>query len=188
MPESKKEQIRQAAITVIAREGFHAATTDKIASEAGVAVGTIYNYFSNKEDILQYIFQVEYEKRAAFLAELSQKELGTIAKIRAMLEMHFTKVQENPNLVKVILAENRFGRRQKENGLLGLLEQIIRTGIARKDIRPCHASIIATILFGAIEAIMARYLAAGETKSDATALSAAVEEIIGLISRGLATG
>ena len=42
--------------------GFHTATTDKIAAAAGVAVGTIYNYFKNKEDILNHIFQVEYEK------------------------------------------------------------------------------------------------------------------------------
>jgi TetR/AcrR family fatty acid metabolism transcriptional regulator len=59
--EQKKEIIRRAAIEVISKLGFHGATTDRIAQEAKVAVGTIYNYFKNKEDILDYIFEVEYK-------------------------------------------------------------------------------------------------------------------------------
>lgn len=187
MSENKKEQIRRAAITVIAREGFHAATTDKIAAEAGVAVGTIYNYFRNKDDILEYIFQTEYEKRAAYFAKLDQKELGTVAKLEAILTMHFTEVEENPDLAKVILAENKFGLRKSENGLPALLERLIRTGISRGEIRTCDASLIATILFGAIEAVMARYLREREEGLDTTVFIAAVQEISGLIARGLGT-
>jgi len=53
MSQSEKEElIKQAAIRVFASEGFHKARMEAIAREAGVAVGTIYNYFTGKEDVL----------------------------------------------------------------------------------------------------------------------------------------
>lgn len=57
LQESKQQQKRQnivdAALKVFARDGFAAARTDSIAEEAGVAKGTLYLYFSNKEDIFR---------------------------------------------------------------------------------------------------------------------------------------
>jgi len=48
----KKELIRQSAIDVIAEKGYFNTTAKIIAEKAGIAVGTIYIYFSNKEEIL----------------------------------------------------------------------------------------------------------------------------------------
>ena len=48
----KYKQIVDAAVIVIAENGYHQAQVSKIAKEAGVADGTIYLYFKNKEDIL----------------------------------------------------------------------------------------------------------------------------------------
>ena len=59
----KYKQIVDAAVIVIAENGYHQAQVSKIAKEAGVADGTIYLYFKNKEDILISLFQ---EKMAIF--------------------------------------------------------------------------------------------------------------------------
>lgn len=48
----RKEQILEAALLVFSRRGFNGATIPEIAREAGVAVGTIYNYYRNKRDLL----------------------------------------------------------------------------------------------------------------------------------------
>ena len=53
----RRKQILDAAFVVFSRKGFAAATTHEIAREAGVAVGTIYNYFQNKRDILVKLVQ-----------------------------------------------------------------------------------------------------------------------------------
>ena len=53
----KYKQIVDAAVIVIAENGYHQAQVSKIAKEAGVADGTIYLYFKNKEDILISVFQ-----------------------------------------------------------------------------------------------------------------------------------
>ena len=48
----KYEAILGAAVKVIGQAGYHSAPISKIAREAGVADGTVYLYFKNKEDIL----------------------------------------------------------------------------------------------------------------------------------------
>src|SRR5260370_15178372 len=52
----KYEAILRAAIEVFARNGFFNSKVADVASEAGVADGTVYLYFKNKDDILVSIF------------------------------------------------------------------------------------------------------------------------------------
>src|SRR5688572_18005102 len=54
--EEKYERILQAALQVFAAKGFHEARISEIARAAGVADGTIYLYFKNKDDILLSLF------------------------------------------------------------------------------------------------------------------------------------
>ncbi|WP_162045312.1 TetR/AcrR family transcriptional regulator [Vibrio taketomensis] len=51
----KKQQILCAAETVIAESGFHGLSMLKVAKQAGVAAGTIYCYFSDKEHLLSEV-------------------------------------------------------------------------------------------------------------------------------------
>jgi AcrR family transcriptional regulator len=52
MVEARRTQILSGAAAVFAEKGYHQATTKEIAKAAGVAEGTIYNYFQNKRDLL----------------------------------------------------------------------------------------------------------------------------------------
>jgi TetR/AcrR family fatty acid metabolism transcriptional regulator len=54
---ARKNQILDAAARVFASKGFHAATIKDIARDAGIADGTIYNYFDNKTTLLFAIFE-----------------------------------------------------------------------------------------------------------------------------------
>src|SRR3954463_5490649 len=69
----KYMQIIDAAVIVIAENGYHQAQVSKIAKQAGVADGTIYLYFKNKEDILISLFE---EKMGNFIEKLNQMIAG----------------------------------------------------------------------------------------------------------------
>ena len=69
----KYRQIIEAAVEVIADNGFHASQVSKIAKKANVADGTIYLYFKNKEDILISVFR---EKMGTFI----EKTVDAISK------------------------------------------------------------------------------------------------------------
>ena len=102
----KKEWIRKAAIRVISEEGFHRCTTDKIAEEAGVSVGTIYNYFSDKTDILSYIFRVEHKKLNIYFQRVSSKDLSVPEKIKILIEKYYKYVFNNKRLARIIHDES----------------------------------------------------------------------------------
>src|SRR5262247_4151427 len=52
----RRDHILDAATRVFAARGFNVATVRDVAREAGVADGTIYNYFENKDALLFGIF------------------------------------------------------------------------------------------------------------------------------------
>ena len=52
----KRKRILDAAIRTFGRRGFHEARIAEIAAAAGVAEGTVYLYFKNKEDLLGVVF------------------------------------------------------------------------------------------------------------------------------------
>ncbi|MFP3360995.1 TetR/AcrR family transcriptional regulator, partial [Planococcus sp. SIMBA_143] len=79
----------------------------KIAKKAGVADGTIYLYFKNKEDILVSVFE---EKMGQFIEQtensIEQKEDAN-KKLLALIEMHFQQLASNPHLAVVTQLELR---------------------------------------------------------------------------------
>jgi AcrR family transcriptional regulator len=66
-----KEQMRQeildASLNAFLKYGFHKTTMEKIAKEAGIAKGTLYLYFSSKEELTQGISKVHFSKLKARL-------------------------------------------------------------------------------------------------------------------------
>ena len=68
--DSLRELLLAAARDIIAENGAEALNIRVLASRAGIATGTIYNYFENKDDILLSLAD-EYWKKA--LAELKQR-------------------------------------------------------------------------------------------------------------------
>jgi AcrR family transcriptional regulator len=53
--EDRKQKLIDAAFHVFAEETYHSASVSKIAREAGVSKGLLYNYFDTKEDLLRAI-------------------------------------------------------------------------------------------------------------------------------------
>jgi AcrR family transcriptional regulator len=69
-PGSKRDEIIQAAITLISEYGFHGAPISMIAREAGVGAGTIYRYFQDKDTMVLEIFkQVNSALKQSLLQE-----------------------------------------------------------------------------------------------------------------------
>jgi AcrR family transcriptional regulator len=62
---NKKADVVQAAMEIIAKEGFHNAPTSLIAKQANVGMGTIYRYFKSKDELIHEI----YSERIALARE-----------------------------------------------------------------------------------------------------------------------
>ena len=161
MKGDKRGLIREAAIRVFSEKGFHEARADEIAQTAGVAVGTIYNYFKNKEDILYDIFATEFVQRRRFYEELRASGLPVVEQIRQILEEHFSRLNKRRELLQVLLRE-RFepGRELKTKlaqlyrEMVSYIEDLIRQGVEEGWLRRCNPKIIAHAIFGTVESVI----------------------------------
>src|SRR5712691_13546323 len=63
--EAIRKRIVTAALSLFQTKGFDATTTRAIARKAGIAEGTIFNYFKTKEDIALHFFELEVDQAIA---------------------------------------------------------------------------------------------------------------------------
>lgn len=68
----RREQVLDAARKCVRSGGFHASSMSQIASEAGMSVGHIYQYFENKDAIIREISQIDFDE---FMARISAIDL-----------------------------------------------------------------------------------------------------------------
>ena len=103
----KYDKIIDAAVVVIAQNGYHQAQVSKIAREAGVADGTIYLYFKNKEDLLISLFQ---KKMGSFIDKTEEqiaKKENAMDKLFTLIDMHFKHLGSDYELAIVTQLELR---------------------------------------------------------------------------------
>ncbi|MEX3104013.1 TetR/AcrR family transcriptional regulator [Streptomyces niveiscabiei] len=81
MPE-KRRAIMRAARAVFGREGYTRAGVDTIALEAGVSNRTIYNHFTDKEQLFQTVALEGAEQVTAAIAEILERHLRKIVDVR----------------------------------------------------------------------------------------------------------
>jgi AcrR family transcriptional regulator len=82
--------ILEAAARVLAREGAHRFTTARVAEAAGVSVGSLYQYFPNKEAILFKLQADEWRQTVEQLRRiLSDPTTAPLARVRAAVRMFF---------------------------------------------------------------------------------------------------
>src|SRR5512147_1659035 len=103
----KYEAILRAAIKVFAGSGFFNSKVADVAREAGVADGTVYLYFKNKDDILASIFNQYMDKALtdgrARLAEINDP----VEKLRRIVHAHLEGLGRDRNLAIVFQVELR---------------------------------------------------------------------------------
>lgn len=191
MKEDKRERIREAAIRVFSEKGFSEARADEIAEQAGVAVGTIYNYFENKEAILVEIFQGEFTKLREFYERLRRSGLPVVEKIRRILEEYFSELDKRKELMRVLQRERfklleQLGAEpaQLYREIIAYVEELIREGITNGWLRECNPRIIAHALFGAVESAIACSMTSGPAEAERL-FREAPQELADFIWRGI---
>ncbi|TGE31157.1 TetR/AcrR family transcriptional regulator [Desulfosporosinus sp. Sb-LF] len=154
----KFERILNAAIEAFAESGFHQCPVSKIARLAGVADGTIYLYFKNKEEVLIQVFQ---HRMGDFISSM-RRELShcetTEACLRTIVKAHFSYMEQNRLLAIVTQLELRQSDpsvRLAINGPLldyySLIEEVIRQGIERKEVPRQDIKVARQMIFGSLD-------------------------------------
>ncbi|MCG8567103.1 MAG: TetR/AcrR family transcriptional regulator [Desulfobacterales bacterium] len=106
LKEDKEREILEAAVKVFARHGFHGAKMAGIAEEAGVSAGTLYNYFTDKEDMFDRVFAVFCREVSQGIAQLgSRSDFSCLEKLDGAVDLVFDLLGPHPDLIKVFANE-----------------------------------------------------------------------------------
>jgi TetR/AcrR family transcriptional regulator, fatty acid metabolism regulator protein len=181
----KYMQIIDAAVVVIAENGYHQAQVSKIAKQAGVADGTIYLYFKNKEDILISLFR---EKMGDFVEKIENIIAGKTTateKLLSLIESQFSMLSDDHHLAIVTQLELRQTNkelRMKINeilkGYLQVIDNIVLEGIEKGEFsKELDVRLARQMIFGTIDE-MATSWVMNEEKYDLTALAGQIHHLI----------
>lgn len=162
-----RQAILEAAVRVFGSTGFRDAKIADIASEAGVATGTLYNYFSSKEEIFQSILEDGREQMRARVSECVAI-VEPLERLRSLLRCLLEFLEEHGALFAIYVqlgTTERHTLRQADDPkddefrhlLLGVFEQAIVDAGARmrRDLSP---DLLAVMLGGLLNGMIMRWI------------------------------
>lgn len=143
-PAAKREKLLEAALTVFLAEGYSAARLDDIAAAAGVAKGTIYLQFKDKEDLFRALI---LERMAPLLTEaevLAGNFTGTTRELLKMLSQRMRQellATRRKDLLRLVISEAprfpwlaEFHYRNVVSRGIGMVRAIAQRGVERGEL------------------------------------------------------
>lgn len=203
LPADKQERVLNAALTEFADQGYHQASLNRLVAQAGIAKGSLYQYFPNKEGIFRYVFQLALKLVRQTLVEVkeSTQDENLFTRLEKSLQAGVRFLKEHPRIYSLYL-KIQFDRQMpfREEFLAAVRRHageyfgsLITRARARGDLRPGISEPAALFL---LDAVFDRFLqAAAVPYLDVTfnlhqapeeTIHRHIRELINLLREGLA--
>jgi TetR/AcrR family fatty acid metabolism transcriptional regulator len=187
---AKRERILRAAIRIFSQKGYFNSKISEIARLAGVADGTIYLYFKNKDDLLISLFEEKMGEVVADVRARVSDGSGALPRLQIFIRNHMDLLTREAGLIEVIQVElrqsNKFMKEYVPVKFLeyldiisGILEDGKREGVIRPDL---NVTLARRAIFGALDEISLAYVLSRKRKYDPAAAAA---EVYRMIAEGL---
>lgn len=187
----KARAILRAAAKVFAQSGYFNAKVSDVAREAGVADGTVYLYFKNKDDLLSSIFSTAMEefltRARAELAEV----LDPGERLRRFAHLHLTLLEQERDMAVVFQVELRQSTKFMEQfsttylaDYFKVIREIIedgqRRGLFRAQLNP---QVVTKVIFGALDEMATNWILSHNQYK----LTAMVEPVLDILLNGVSS-
>jgi TetR/AcrR family transcriptional regulator, fatty acid metabolism regulator protein len=188
--DARREKIRDAAVRVFARKGFHSARVGDIATEAGVAHGLLYHYFESKDALLESVFRETWAAMLALIREVEESGEPAAEQLRRVAAVVLRTWRRDPDLVRVLVREvTRSPQIQAQAEEVGhafeAIERIVRDGQERGELRDdIDARLAALVLYGALEEILTGWVI-GQLPDGDEDIARAEHAVVEVVTRGL---
>lgn len=185
--EETAETILAGAEAVFGEEGLRGARMEAIAARAGVAVGTVYNHFEDKEALLEALRD---SRSAALLGRLDAATAGGRRpfreELRLFLSALFSHWAEHRRFLTILLEAGHLGARRVGGGrdvageVVARAQKIVRRGLAEGALRAEVAEIAAVSLVGMVRSVLVHDL----SRPPETPVEEQVGRVLDLYLRG----
>jgi AcrR family transcriptional regulator len=159
------EAILVAAAQIFRRQGYAGATTDRIAERAGVSVGSLYQYFPNKDAILVALTERHVDAGFALVRELLAETLSDVPALEPLLRRFvvamITLHEREPELHRVLFEEAplpaslRRQLRRRENELATEVAALLEV---HPEVRMRDPRLTAYVLVQSVDALIHNFI------------------------------
>ncbi len=184
-----KDGIYEASLEVLKEHGMEGLTMDRVAEAAGVAKGSVYNYFQSKQDLIRFILDKTLEPAKRAEREILAEPTTAIQKLEACLRVWFELLARNRGLFEFLINDpsSRHLHHPRERGNreegIAVLRTIFEQGIDEGAFRPFDAGRAAEMFFGAVMASVDQQLLSREERP----VDDSVRSLIDVFLYGVAT-
>ena len=188
----RREEILKQAEEVFAAKGYYKATVMEIAEASGFAVGTIYQYFSSKEELFSSMVSEKLEILYGGIRGAVAGKENALEKIRALIAANFLFVENNVSFCNIFI---RRGSASMGEGVVDLREKmiadylehvdfiaaVISEGVTAGIIKQQDPRLLAFVLAGMINSFVMSWMKAAERGS----LSDLTETMLAIFFEGV---
>lgn len=141
------EAILGGAARVLASRGYSGTTTNHIAEVAGISIGSLYQYFTDKDDVIAALAVQFAQDTLTFSWQHIDDGRDEATQVRAWLYAVVARASENEGLIRVLFHEVPYtwaipGVRDAVEGALGVIERLRPLTAADADRRRDRAFVI----------------------------------------------
>jgi AcrR family transcriptional regulator len=105
--ERRRRQIADAAVRLFIERGFHKTTTRQIARAAGISIGSLYEYFNCKEDILYLVCDFIHSEMEQGLTQAMTKATGGRDALAKVIREYFMVCHRMSDFILMIYQETQ---------------------------------------------------------------------------------
>lgn len=151
--EQRRAQIIEAAFPLISKKGFAHTSVRDIAEAAGLSVPAIYKYVSNKDEILELIYDDYISKAGTSLAEAIGDSHSATHKLRNAIAASITELDRHQSHARMMYRETRSLQpevrdRVKQQGMryIDMFQEILNEGVESGEFRDIDTKLVASLI------------------------------------------
>jgi TetR/AcrR family fatty acid metabolism transcriptional regulator len=172
----KKEDIIKAARELFAEKGYQGTSIKALAQKAKIATGTVYLYFANKEELIQFVVDEMFQELLTVIKNEREKYTDGFDKLQASMDACFQIFLKERTMAKILLVQVPGINIAFQKKLLKIENEFIRW--TKKDLEelklegrlPEGDTLVSAIaLVGSFRQVLFHYLMEGEPKDLETA-------------------
>ena len=152
----QRQEVLEVALQLFSEKGYHNVSMHEIAKDAEFAIGTLYKFFRNKEDLYRALILQLSDRFQGALTEVIEDNAQEIEKLRAYVRVKGELFRNNVAAIRLYFAETRGASfnamagvereiRERRGNILLSLASIFEQGMNRKRFRrvaaPFHLAI-----------------------------------------------
>jgi TetR/AcrR family transcriptional regulator, fatty acid metabolism regulator protein len=188
----KRKEILASAIEVFARKGYNKANIKEVADKSGVATGTVYLYFKNKDDLLLQAMKTMMDSNLAEIKKKVADVKPAIEKLFMFFYHHIEVFSKKPSMARFLVVELRqseefYKRYPSYNPYLeyhAFVVELVKQGIKEGTTKPYNPETISYLILGLMDTMLTQWL----RHPDSIDLVAVMNESREIVGSGVRTG